>query len=255
MQNASNDEIPCAPSFLENNDLSISLNRRTCTNRVRKEKYNPAAISNTTRAGFQTIPLTWETTFSSMDPKVRKIFRFDGISFSFRRPFRHARPRPGICHSERSEGLCSSLVGLLSQKQKSIHSFPNALQGTSMHFSPSLGMVKKALSVHICSLKSFSALLLSPFLCHSERSEGICPPLVISSSVKAFRPLSFRAEPQAESRNLYLRHSGFDPESFLGIERYTSAGFFCPGAWTLLLHASFSGYAWSGRRLTANSLS
>ena len=79
IQNASNDEIPCAPSFLENNDLSISLNRRTCTNRVRKEKYKPAAISNTTRAGFQTIPLTWETIFSSMDPKVRKIFRFDGF--------------------------------------------------------------------------------------------------------------------------------------------------------------------------------
>ena len=80
--------------------------------------------------------------------------------------------------------------------------------------------------------------------CHSERSHHVIPsiakesvlPLVISSGVQAFRSLSFRAQPQAESRNL------FD-------------GFFCPGAWTLLLHASFSGYARSGRRLTANSLS
>ena len=31
--------------------------------------------------------------------------------------------------------------------------------------------------------------------------------------------------------------------------------FLYAGAWTLLLHASFSGYARSGRRLTANSLS
>ena len=67
MQKASNEEIPLAPSFLLNSERSMVENFRTCTKRVRTEKYRPATMSSATRTGFQTMELIEETTLSSID--------------------------------------------------------------------------------------------------------------------------------------------------------------------------------------------
>ena len=70
-QKASNEEMPCLwPSgdfsAAEKSERSISPKRRTCTKRVRKEKYSPAPTRSTTRTGLQMISFRADTILSNI---------------------------------------------------------------------------------------------------------------------------------------------------------------------------------------------
>ena len=77
-QKASKEEMPCllpssAFSAPAKSERIISPKRRTCTKRVRKEKYSPAPTNSTTSAGLQTMEFRMETIFSNMGYCVRPV--------------------------------------------------------------------------------------------------------------------------------------------------------------------------------------
>ena len=70
-QKASKEEMPCCWPSADfsaeaKSERIINPKRRTCTKRVRKEKYSPAPTRSTTRKGLQMMSFRTETIFSNI---------------------------------------------------------------------------------------------------------------------------------------------------------------------------------------------